>query len=131
MVSASSDGSKLLISIAPRHSRRIFRGVKKYEFRRRRVRISQDTTMLVYETSPTSMVVGRCTVVRVVCLDTPQLLQLESDAVERKGLEAYLLGAQNPCALELAAPFLLERPLELAELGVRQAPQSYTFIRPV
>lgn len=83
----------------------------------------------VYETSPTSKVVGRFLVGRVIT-GTPSetAIYAEGDTVDQ--IRAYLLGAETSTAIEILGPTRFVDPIPLAVFAPGlSAPQSYVFLR--
>jgi predicted transcriptional regulator len=84
--------------------------------------------VIVYETSPTSMVVGQFTVGRVIIGPPSELAAYaETGVVER--VSAYLIGARMATAIEALNPTRFETAISLDSFspGLR-APQSYFFL---
>lgn len=119
----------MLISIRPRHARRILSGIKRYEFRRRHVRVAPGTLALIYETSPTKAIVGTVRIEDVIYGPGKDLVGLETDLEQQRLVSKYLAGACGPTALRLSSPAKLHRPVMLYELQVTRPPQSYMFVQ--
>lgn len=84
--------------------------------------------MLVYETTPTSKVVGEFSVGRVITgTPTEVAAYAEDDILEQ--VQTYLFGAKTSTAIEVLNPTRFASAISLRTLlpGLR-APQSYTFL---
>ena len=117
----------VLLSLAPRHAKRIFDGDKHFEFRRTTPRLSLPATAYVYETQPTGAVVGMFLVTASLGGDT-DLPSLEEDPHEREAVEEYLRGAARPTALTVRLPVRFSEPIPLSRWGLHRAPQSYQHV---
>jgi predicted transcriptional regulator len=125
-----SPPATVVMSIHPHHARRIYEGVKPFEFRRSGVRIQPGDVVLIYETAPVSAVTGQARVEAVVKGNVASLSSLESSLDERSHVERYLSGAVNPTALRLCDIAQYRTARDLPSLGIRRPPQSYQFVRP-
>lgn len=117
-----------MISIRARHADRIYRGDKRFEFRRQRPRFSPGLKVFIYEPTPIRAVTGHFRVDELVDIRDGDLSALEEDNGERGFVESYLRGARRPTAIGIAHPQRLEHPVSLESLGVNVAPQSYVYI---
>lgn len=131
--SAGGPAQVALMSIRPQYADRIFRGEKRFEIRRRAVRLNPGALVLVYVSSPVKALVGAFTVKRVH-VDSPDSLwrrYSEAMGVSRSAYEEYLRGTGLACAIEVDDIILLpETPLaalRAADEGFRP-PQSYMFL---
>jgi predicted transcriptional regulator len=121
------------MSIRPVYADRIFRGEKRFEIRRRPVRLSPEALVLVYSSAPVKAVIGAFTV-KHVHVDSPEALwRRYSDGmgVSRLAYRQYLRGVALACAIEVGEIVLLpETPLadlRAADEAFRP-PQSYMFL---
>lgn len=116
------------MSIRARHADRIYRGDKRFEFRRQRPRFSPGLKVFIYEPTPIRAVTGHFRVDELADISNGDLRELEADDGERKFVESYLYGARRPTAIGIAQPGRLVHPVSLKSLGVNVAPQSYVYI---
>lgn len=123
----------VLMSIRPMYADRILRGEKRFEIRRRAVRLAPDDLVIVYASAPVKAVVGAFTVKRVH-VDTPAFLwrrYSEFMGVTRSAYQEYLRGTDLACAIEVRAVVSLPN-VGLDDLRAQQAsfrpPQSYMFV---
>jgi predicted transcriptional regulator len=131
--SAGGPAQVALMSIRPLYADRIFRGEKRFEIRRRAVRLDPGALVLVYVSSPVKALVGAFTVKRVHVGSPNALWRRYSDAmgVSRLAYEEYLRGVSLACAIEVGEIIMLpETPLadlRAADEAFRP-PQSYMFL---
>lgn len=126
----------IVLAIHGRHARAILCGEKTHELRRRLPALSPGDCVYLYETAPKSAVVGGFRV-KSVRRERPKamwdLVGADGFAISKAEFQAYVNGAQEVVALEVADPFRLRRSATVAELaGVDSAfrpPQSATFLR--
>lgn len=116
------------MSIRTQHADRIYRGDKRFEFRRQRPRFSSGLKVFIYEPTPVRAVTGHFRVDELVDIGDGDLSALEGDNGERRFVESYLCGARRPTAIGIAQPRRLDNPVSLESLGVSVAPQSYVYI---
>jgi predicted transcriptional regulator len=119
-----------VFSLRPEFAEAIYRGRKRFEFRRVRVRVLPGTLALIYEVMPVGLVTGCFSIGQVVSDTAVVVADLEQDDDLRQRTLAYLKGASVATALEVVTPCRLAVPTELSDVsGIRRAPQSYSFIR--
>lgn len=121
--------SKILLSIKPKYAEKIFAGTKKYEYRKR-IASKCVSTILVYETSPTCMVVGEVKVVGMLS-SSPSAVWEEtkkSAGISREKYRKYFKGCKQSFAYCLGDFIKYEQPIALFELGVNKAPQSFIYL---
>lgn len=117
-----------LFSIRSRHAQRIYSGSKLYEYRRCHIQLDVGCVCYVYETAPISAVTGEFVVTSVVCASPAELVELESDPIERAALARYLDGARRASAIQIGTAARWCRGRALAEFGVSRPPQSYCYL---
>jgi predicted transcriptional regulator len=124
-----NNAQAILMSIRPRFAKAIFSGEKEYEYRRVKVRVTTGQKVLVYESAPTSGVVGEFIAGEVLVGRPSQLARLESTPTMRAAVRAYLEGANQATAIEVTSPrrWRTTRPLD-DYLGGDRPPQSYVFV---
>ncbi|WP_145011398.1 hypothetical protein [Mycobacterium marseillense] len=118
-----------VMAIRSEHAERIYRGDKRFEFRRQRPRFTTGLKIFIYEPTPVRAVTGHFHVAGLIAIDN-NLRALEEDDCARVIVESYLRGARRPTAIRVAGPKRLDRPLSLEALGLKAAPQSYVHIGP-
>jgi predicted transcriptional regulator len=117
------------LSIRPPYAEAIFRGEKRFEFRRAIFRKAVDV-VVVYITSPTCLVVGEFDVADVISDSVEGLWNRTSRhaGIDRDGFLAYFRGRDVGHAIAIGRVRKYRTPLKLAgTFGIR-APQSFVYI---
>jgi predicted transcriptional regulator len=117
------------LSIRPPYAEAIFRGEKRFEFRRAIFRQAVDV-VVVYITSPTCLVVGEFDVTDVISDSVADLWSRTSRhaGIDRDGFFSYFRGRDVGHAIAIGSVRKYRTPLELAgTFGIR-APQSFVYI---
>ena len=120
---------RLLLPIKPEHVDNIFRGVKKYEFRK--VKNSRPVEgIVIYSTAPVSMIVGEAEVTDIVggSPDEVWARTADSSGISKEFFDAYYRGKRTAIAYKLGEVSRYERPKRLADLGIAGAPQSFVYL---
>lgn len=127
---------RIVLAIHGRHARAILGGRKTHELRRRLPALTPGDWVYLYETAPESAVIGgfRVKGVRRECPKAMwDLVGEDGFAISKSEFQAYVDGATEVVAIEVADPFRLRRSASVAELaGVDSTfrpPQSATFLR--
>lgn len=128
-----ADERVAVMAIKPEFVRAIFEGRKRVEFRRR-VLAPDITSVAVYETSPTSALVGVFEVVGQV-ESTPQSLwrRFRSVAgIDRRDYFEYFQGAARAVAIEIGTVQRFDQYVSLTEVGRDgiAVPQSVHYVPP-
>ncbi len=117
------------MSIRPQYADAIFRGEKRYEFRRVIFRKAVDV-VVVYVTTPVCTVVGEFEVQEIICDRVARLWSRTYDkaGVKRELFFDYFAGCEVGYAIGIGNVRKYTRPLDLARnFGVRP-PQSFLYI---
>ena len=127
---------QIVLAIHGRHADAILRGKKTYELRRRLPAVSEGDYVYLYATAPQSAVVGGFRVKRVRREGPGKMWKLvggKGFAISKSEFEAYVAGASEVVALEVAEPVRLRRSAPVGELaGVDSGfrpPQSAVVLR--
>jgi len=119
-----------LMAIHERYADAIMDGVKRVEFRKRRL-ADDIETVWVYATAPVSKVIGRFSVEEIV-QGTPQDIWERYGSVgviERDAFFNYYDGATTAVAIIVGAAARLPDPITLDEIDPRPAvPQSFAYL---
>ena len=109
---------RFIVSLHPRHAKRIYAGQKPFEFRRRCLRIPAGSWAFIYETRPVGAVTGmvRFNKVHRGSVEALRAIVAPTIAVMGNSFEEYLEGADDACAIEIAEAQRLEWPLTLEAL---------------
>jgi len=119
----------MLLSINPEHVENIFKGIKKFEFRKIRCRSEVDK-MLIYSTSPVMKIVGEAEIINVIeGLPADVWEQTENYAgINKSFFDQYYCGRSKAVAYHLGSVRQYAKPLDLSDLGVNFAPQSFVYL---
>ena len=121
--------SKVLLSIKPEYVQRILAGEKKFEFRKRLANKPVDT-IIIYATSPVMKIVGEVKV-KGVLEKAPSTLwehTKKNAGISRKKYREYFTGSKKAFAYELEEVVKYVRESNLEDIGINQAPQSFSYI---
>lgn len=121
---------RVLLSIRPEYSKRIFSGEKKYEFRKRKPK-SAVGTVIVYESSPTRSIVGGFEVKKIHSDSPDKIWQKckEFSGIEKNNYLNYCNGAKLIHAIEIGAIFRFENPINpLAVNPHFRPPQNFSYL---
>lgn len=129
----------ILMSIQTRYAEKIFRGEKRWEFRKSLPRHSKDDelTVVVYSSGGDRAVIGEFRVGRVMRCPLDELMRLtgyDTDEQAAQWFSRYYAGRKQCGALEILAPVRYDQPISLARL--RQSmpafrpPQNFWYIWP-
>jgi len=121
-------GASCILPIYPCYCDKIFSGVKIYEFRKKPLRVKTQCC-IVYETTPTSKVVGYFKIdeIYVGPLDSVWSLASDHGGLTWKDFERYYCGCDVGVAIRISSPCRLDAPINPLTIGLT-APQSYIYI---
>ena len=121
---------KLLMSINPEHVDNILAGTKKFEFRKNKCK-EQIDSIIIYSTSPIMRVVAEVEVKGII-EDTPQVVWSKTHSaagIDKMFFDSYYKGRSTAVAYILGEVKKFTAPKNLADYGVKAAPQSYVYVR--
>lgn len=120
----------ILLSIKPEYVERIFNGSKKYEFRKR---LPQEKIekLVVYSTDPVQRVVGEVEVLGTLTMKPTSLWEATKSVagISRMKYREYFKGCAAASAFQLGQTQRYEMPKTLKEIGVKNAPQSFVYLK--
>jgi predicted transcriptional regulator len=117
------------LSIRPPYAEAIFKGEKRFEFRRAIFRKKVDV-VVVYITSPTSLVAGEFDVTGIIS-DTVEALWKRTGrqaGIDRKAFFKYFSGKGVGYAIEIGDVRKYKTPLALGDAFGIRAPQSFVYV---
>lgn len=108
----------ILISLAPRHAKNIFSGLKKVELRRKAMHITSGTKAWIYVTLPVGAIVGHVEINAIHALSPPVLWRRfgSVSGLSKSEFFSYFDGVLKGTALELGKTTELSNRLSLKEL---------------
>lgn len=123
----------LLLSLRPRFAEAILSGAKTVELRRRPVKASPGTVVVLYASAPTMAVVGTAVLVDVVALSPHTAWRRYRHTLSLSWSEftEYLAGAERAHLLRLDDVKEVDQPLTLQTLrgsAPFQPPQSFRYL---
>lgn len=129
----------ILMSIQTRYAEKIFRGEKRWEFRKSLPRHSKDDelTVVVYSSGGDRAVIGEFRVGRVMRYPLDELMRLtgyDTDEQAVQWFSRYYAGRKQCGALEILAPVRYDQPISLSQLcqvmPAFRPPQNFRYIWP-
>ena len=129
-----NDDRRLMLSLKPRFADAILDGSKTVELRRTRPLVKIPTDALIYASSPTMAIIGRCRVDSIGSYAPTALWEAHGDSagVTRREFRDYFNGADRAYALMLSGPSRFDESMQLAD--IRRwwpgfvAPQSFRYL---
>lgn len=119
----------ILLSIKPEFAWQIFDGTKKFEYRKtifkRRVE-----KVVVYASSPVSMVIGEFTIEEVLFEDVDELWEKTQhhSGISEKFFYSYFLDREKGYAIKVKEFIMYELPKTLQEVYGTHPPQSFAYL---
>lgn len=121
---------KLLLSIKPKYSEKIFSGEKKYEFRKQKPKRVIDR-VFIYECGPSKNIVGWFSVKRIHS-GSPEEIWMKCknlSGIERKNYLNYCNGRKVIYAFEIDEIFQFENPIDPFKIiSDFKPPQSFSYL---
>ncbi|MBQ0063490.1 MAG: ASCH domain-containing protein [Prevotella sp.] len=118
----------IILSIHPCHIEKIFSGEKLYEYRK--IVPSDIQNIVVYATSPIKKIVAIIEVDKVLT-DTPESIWKQTSkhsGVTKEFFMSYFREKEKANAIKIKRFFKLKEPKLLSFVGIKYAPQSFTYI---
>ena len=122
---------KVLLSIKPEFVKKIFSGEKRYEFRKVIFKSKDIKTVVIYASSPISKIVGELTIETII-KDSPEMIWGQTKdyaGITEDFFKRYFKGKNKAYAIEIKRCIKYQRPIELNEIGVKRAPQSFMYLK--
>lgn len=121
---------EVLLAIKPEFAKKIFSGVKRYEYRKV-IFTKKVGKVLVYASSPVSKVVGEFTIGSIVKDKPDKVWQETKDyaGITARYFQEYFKGKDIAYAIKVKDYYKYNKPLSLKDVGVQYAPQSFVYLR--
>ncbi len=121
---------KVLLSIKPEYAEKIFKGEKKYEYRRVIFKRKDITTVVVYATAPVSKIVGEFKINDVMFDDIFSLWQKtkEFGGISEEFFHHYFENREKGYAIRVGETEMYEDPISLKDEYGLNPPQSFAYI---
>lgn len=122
---------KVLLSIKPEFATRIFKGEKRFEFRKTIFRNQEVDEIYVYVTAPVKLIVGKFSATKIHC-DTPSniwTMGQEYAGIDEEGFFAYFDGKDRAYAIEIGDTTLFPTPINPKDVMEKFVPpQSFCYL---
>lgn len=121
--------AKILMSIKPCYSEKIFDGTKKYEYRRR-IANKEVSSIVVYSSSPKCEVIGEVEVKDVIKKSPRSLWNETKDksGISYADFMDYFSDCEYAFAYVLGKYNKFSSPKKLINYNVKQAPQAFVYV---
>lgn len=121
--------STMLLSIKPKYAKVIFQGKKQYEFRKSRPKV-EVSRIIFYASSPQKQVVGEAVIDEILEGAPKEIWEIAKIAagITKKFYFSYYAGKDKAVAYRLKDVIIYEKPRDLSDYGIRQAPQSFVYL---
>lgn len=123
---------KVLLSIKPKYVERIFKGNKKYEYRKRIFKDLEVDTIIVYSTSPIKKVVGQFKINNIIEENPIYIWEhtKEYSGINKEEYDKYFEGRDKGFAIGIKETEIYDKPMDLSEfnLNLKHPPQSFMYI---
>lgn len=121
---------EIILSIHPEFVKKIIDGTKKYEYRRR-IPKKDITKIYIYETCPTKKIIGEVRVAEIIKEEPSNLWKLtkQQSGIKKKFFDEYFKGLSIAYAYKIDDLLIYDKPRDLSDYGLKQAPQSYAYVR--
>jgi predicted transcriptional regulator len=119
----------ILLSIHPEFVDKIMTGEKKFEFRRVKTKREPDK-IIIYSTSPICKVIGEAEVEEII-INSPDVVWDKTkcfSGIKKDLYIEYYANRDVAVAYKLKNVIEYEKPIELKDLGVKAAPQSFVYV---
>ena len=120
----------ILLSIKPEFVNKIISGEKKYEYRRI-IPTKNIDKVVIYETAPSSKVVGEFEVSDIISGKLSEVWHKTSDysGITSQFYYDYFKGKNKAYAYKIKDLKVYEEPKTLEDIGIKSAPQSFIYIK--
>ncbi|GAG70098.1 unnamed protein product [marine sediment metagenome] len=121
---------KVLLSVKPEYTEKIFSGEKKYEFRKQKPRLVIER-IFIYECSPSKSIVGWFTVKRILSGSPERIWEKckNSSGIKKKEYFTYCNGKRVIYALEIDRFLQFETPINPFEIRSDfKPPQNFSYL---
>lgn len=121
---------KIVISINPEYVKKIISGEKKYEYRTKAAKQDVDK-IIIYETNPVKKIVAEAEILDVLEMSPEELWKEthKESGITKRFFNKYFKDREVAYAYKLGKITVYNTPVELAELGIKNAPQSFVYLK--
>lgn len=121
----------VLISINPQYVDLIKKGIKRIEYRKRIPTTTDKYKLVIYETAPIKKITCIADAVYHEKGMAQDVWEKTKDfgGIDDKWFFSYFGGLKGfSCGIGITNPIILEKPLDLKEIGLNSVPQSWQYI---
>ena len=120
---------KVLLPIHPKYVKKIFSGVKRFEYRKS-IFGKPVKTVLIYATSPVCRVVGEFDINYWTVDDVERLWKFSrmDSGMAKNDYDSYFKSQDLACAMRIGRVIKYDVPKKLGDYGIVHAPQSYCYV---
>lgn len=120
---------KIILPIKPEYVESILTGAKKFEFRTRLASDNVDA-IFIYSTSPICKVIGKVDVLGKISESPNKMWEKTKNyaGISRSQFIKYFYGREIAFAYVLGDVKKYDMPKDIAEFGLRLAPQSFAYV---
>lgn len=121
---------KVLLAIKPEFVKKIFSGIKKYEYRKV-IFTKKVDKIIIYASSPVSKVVGEFTIDNIIKGKPDEVWQETKNnaCITASYFNDYFKGKDTAYAIKIKNCCKYSKPLSLKDIGVQYVPQSFVYLR--
>lgn len=122
--------SKIILPIKPKYSQGILNGIKDYELRKKAPKQNVNY-IYIYETAPSSRIVGKVKVKKTHKLELRELWKLTSskNLLSKPEFYEYFKNVKFGYAFEIEERERFDQPKHKEEFGLSAAPQGFAYVR--
>ncbi|NNG67755.1 ASCH domain-containing protein [Caldanaerobacter subterraneus] len=122
--------SQILLSIRPEYVESIFKGTKRFEYRKIKFARKEVNKILIYCTAPVMKVVGEAEILEIIEDTPPAVWEKTKDyaGIDKKVFDEYYKNKEKAVAYRLGNVKKYLKPIKLTDLGIRFVPQSFVYI---
>lgn len=123
--------TSVLLSIKPEFAEKIFRGVKRYEFRKALFKNRNVKKVMVYASAPISKVIGEFEIDDILELEKELLWKQtkKHSGIPKDYFDEYFSGREIGYAIKIRKSRLYRNPLDLyRHFNVKYPPQSFMYL---
>lgn len=123
-------GARIVLPIKPEYAEKILNNEKWFEYRRK-IPKRAVSKIVIYETAPVSKIVGEVDVFKVL-ENSPYELYKRTEGHSGISLDNYMKyfdGEETAYAYSLNNPIRFTHPVPIERYGLKQAPQSFAYVK--
>ena len=120
----------IMMSIKPEYVKKIFSGIKKYEYRKKKCKQKIDK-IIVYSSSPVQKVVGEL-LIEDVLYNKKEIIWNETNiygGINKDKFDKYFEKNDYAVAYKIKKFIIYDKPKKLKDYNINTAPQSYAYIK--